>query len=236
MKVEAVIAGGGRGKRFENSQPKQFLPIAGKTILDWTLSRFEESVLVNYIILVVPEGMRKEAESWLSLPRYKKLKKVTEGGEERADSVYEGLRFVDEDTEVVLVHDGVRPLVSSSLIRSVIRQTEVYGAVVPGIPVKETVKQKNECDKVVKTLSRDELYLIQTPQGFKRPLLKKAHQQARFQSSSASDDASLLEKMDQEVRIIPGEESNIKITTLFDFKLAEILLREEKKYEMRDRI
>lgn len=229
MKVGVVIVGGGKGTRFNNTQPKQFCLIAGKPILNWTLSRFEICPLVDYIILVVPEGMKKEAEKRLLLHRYKKLKGITEGGRERTDSVYEGLRLIDKNTQIVLIHDGVRPLVSSSLIQSVIRQTEIYDAVVPGIPIKETVKEKDEYDVVVKTLSRDKLYLIQTPQGFKYSLLKKAYQQAKSEKLKASDDAGLLERLGQKIKIIPGEESNIKITTFFDFKFTEILLREETK-------
>jgi len=229
VKVEVVIAGGGRGTRFNNSQPKQFCHVAGRPILDWTLSRFERSSLVNYIILVIPKGMQREAEKKLSLHRYKKLKVVTEGGKERTDSVYKGLSLVDDDTQIVLVHDAVRPLVSLSLIHSAIRQAEIYGAVVPGIPIKETVKEKDEHDIVVKTLPRDRLCIIQTPQAFRYQLLKKAHQKAKSENLKASDDAALLERLGERVKVIPGEESNIKITTLFDFKIAEILLKEEKE-------
>ncbi|MBE0478570.1 2-C-methyl-D-erythritol 4-phosphate cytidylyltransferase [Candidatus Aerophobetes bacterium] len=237
MKVEVVIAGGGRGTRFSNSQPKQFCSIAGKPILDWTLSRFENSPLVTYIILVVPRGMKEKAKKILLLDSYKKLKLVTEGGEERSDSVHNGLIFVDNDTQVVLVHDGVRPLVSPSLIQSVIKYTETYAAVVPGVSVKETIKEKDEYDVVVKTLGRDKLRLIQTPQGFKYPIIKKAHQQAKVQNLKASDDAGLVEKLGEKVKIIPGEDSNIKITTSFDFEMAELLLREEQRtYEMWNRI
>jgi len=228
VRVEAVIVGAGKGTRFGNNQPKQFCPIAGKPILDWTLHRFEVCPLVDAIILVVPEGMKEETKKRLSLSRYRKLKKVTEGGEERTDSVYQGLICVDEDTQVVLIHDGVRPLVSLSLINSVIRQTEIYEAVVPGVPVKETVKEKDGQGLVIKTLPRNRVYLIQTPQGFKYQLIKEAHQMARSLNWKTSDDAGLLEKLGKKVKIIPGEESNIKITTFFDFKLAEILLKEEK--------
>lgn len=228
MKVEAVIVGGGKGIRFGNNLPKQFCPIAGEPILDWTLSRFESCSSVDTIILVVPEGMKEKAESKLSLSKYKKLKMVTEGGRERTDSAYQGFTFVDKDTQIVLVHDGVRPLVSSFLIHSVIQQTKIYGAVAPGVPIKETVKEKDKHNQVLKTLPRDRLCLVQTPQGFKYNLIKNAYEQAKSQSWKTGDDAGLLEKLGQRVQIIPGEETNIKITTFFDFKLAEILLQEEQ--------
>jgi len=228
VKVEAIIVGGGKGTRFGNNLPKQFCPIAGEPILNWTLSRFENCPSVNSIILVVPEGMGEKAKNKLSLFKYKKLKMVTEGGRERTDSAYQGFVFVDEDTQIVLIHDGVRPLVSSFLINSVIEQTKIYGAVTPGIPIKETVKEKDKHDQVTKTLPRDRLCLIQTPQGFKYNLIKNAYAQAKSQNWKASDDTGLLEKLNQKVQIIPGEETNIKITTFFDFKLAEILLQEEQ--------
>jgi len=229
VKTEVVIAAGGRGIRFGNTQPKQFCPIAGKPIVEWTLDRFEACHLINFIILVVPEGMKKQAEEKLSLSKYRKLKTIVEGGKERTDSVYEGLCAVDEDTYIVLIHDGVRPLVSTSLITSVIQQTKIYGAVVPGVPIKETIKEKSKENLVLKTLSREKLYLIQTPQGFKYELIKNAHKIARSSNLKQSDDAGILEKLGERVYIIPGEEKNIKITTCFDFKLAEMLLKEEQK-------
>lgn len=228
MKVEVVIAGGGRGKRFGDNQPKQFCLIAGRPILDWTLDRFEVCPLIDGIILVVPQGMQEEARGKLSLFRYKKLKAVVEGGEERIDSVFQGLTWVDRGTEIVLVHDGVRPLVSCSLIESVIQKTKVFGAVVPAVPVKETLKQGDEDNLVLRTLPRDRVYLIQTPQGFKSELIKTAHQQAKSHRWRGSDDAILVEKMGSPVQIIPGEESNIKITTSFDFQIAEILLKQRE--------
>jgi len=229
VKVEAVIVGGGKGKRFGNTLlPKQFCYISGKSILDWTLQRFEFCPVVTSIILVVPKGMQKEAENILSLSCYRKLKQITEGGKERMDSVYEGLRFVDEDAKIVLVHDGVRPLVSQSLIKAVVDNTKIYGAVVPGIPIKETIKEIDPEGFVTKTIPREKVYIIQTPQGFKTELIKFAYRQAKISKYRASDDAGLVEKIGGRVRIIPGEETNIKITTSFDFQLAKILLDMER--------
>jgi len=129
---------------------------------------------------------------------------------------------------IVLVHDGVRPLVSQSLIESVIQKARIYGAVVPGVPAKETLKEGNEDNLVVRTLPRDKVYLVQTPQGFKSDLIKTAHHQAKSCGWRASDDATLVEKLGNPVQIIPGEESNIKITTSFDFQIAEILLKQRE--------
>lgn len=228
MKIEVVIAAGGKGERFGNNQPKQFCSIAGKPILNWTLDRFEKCLLVEDIILVVPQNMQEKAKDKLFLSGYKKIKTIVGGGEERIDSVFQGLMRVDEDTEIVLIHDAVRPLVSTSLIESVIQKTQVFGAVVPGVRAKETVKEADEDNLVAKTLPRERIYLIQTPQGFKFELIKTAHQQAKSLKWRANDDATLVEKMGIPVKIIPGEESNIKITTSFDFQIAEILLKQIK--------
>ncbi|MBC7190688.1 2-C-methyl-D-erythritol 4-phosphate cytidylyltransferase [Candidatus Aerophobetes bacterium] len=229
MKVEAVIVAAGKGVRFGNNQPKQFLPLVGKSVVEWTILRFENCPSVNSVILVVPEGMKERLEEKICFSKYRKLRKITEGGKERTDSVYKGLLCVDEDTDIVLVHDGVRPLVSPLLIEEVIRQTEIYGAAIPGIPVKETIKEKDKEGMVVRTLPREKIFLIQTPQGFKYSIIKDAHEQAQIEHLKGSDDAFLLEKLGWKVKIIPGEEKNIKITTFFDFKIAEMLLREEER-------
>ena len=229
MKVEVIIAGGGKGERFGGNQPKQFCNIVGKPILEWSIYKFNSSPFINGIILVVPGGMLDSSREKLHLSRYEKVKAITQGGKERMDSVYEGLKLVDKDTQIVLVHDGVRPLVSLSLIQKVIEKTEIYGAAVPGIPVKETIKRTNSENFVTETIPRDNVYLIQTPQGFKLDLITGAYREAERRGWRASDDAGLVEKLGKSIRIIPGEEENIKITTSFDLKLAELLLNMEIK-------
>ena len=237
MRVEVIIAGGGKGRRFGDTEPKQFCLIAGRPILEWTIDIFDHCPLIKGIVLVVPQGMLNSAKNKLSLWRYKKIREVIEGGEERIDSVFKGLSVIESQTDIVLVHDGVRPLASQSLVESVIRETQSFGAVTPGIPLKETVKEVKEDKTVLKTLPRDRLYLIQTPQGFRLDILKIAHREARSRNWKANDDAALVEKLGVPVKVIPGEEKNIKITTSFDFQMAKILLEDKNTcHESRNRL
>lgn len=226
MRVEVIIVGAGKGIRFGEIQPKQFCLLWGKPVLSWTIERFEECKLVDKIILVLPPGMKEEAKKIvLSSFNYKKVKTIVEGGKERSNSVFRGLGAVDENTDIVLIHDGVRPLISPHLIEKLIYETKENGAVTLGIPIKETVKEADKKNLVTKTLNRKNLYSIQTPQGFKKDLIEKAHRMANESGEWASDDATLVERLGNKVKIIPGDERNIKITTSFDLKLAEILLK-----------
>jgi 2-C-methyl-D-erythritol 4-phosphate cytidylyltransferase len=156
VKVEAVIAAGGRGTRFaNNTRPKQFCQIAGKPILDWTIAVFDECEVVTAIILVVPTDMVSQTRDILHLDQYRKLKALVAGGAERQESVRNGLERVDADTDVVLVHDGVRALVSSDLITRVARCAARHGSAVPCLPIKETLKRAKPEGTITETLKRE---------------------------------------------------------------------------------
>lgn len=227
MRVEAIIAAGGTGRRFGEDQPKQFYLLKGKPILSWAIGRFEECILVDRIILAVPRGMGKYTRQHVLSPfGYKKVKTVVEGGKERRDSVLQGLRVLETDTDTVLVHDGVRPIISEELIRKVIQATQRWEAVVPGLPLRETIKQVGRDNLVSGTLNRKSIYLIQTPQGFKKDLICRAYAQVKKRGWVASDDASLVEKLGAKVKMIPGEETNIKITSPQDLVLSELFLED----------
>ena len=226
MRVEAIIVGAGEGVRFGEVRPKQFSYLCKKPIFCWTIERFEKCELIDKIILVIPPGMKEYVQkSILSYSDYKKIKATVEGGKERGDSVFQGLQAVDKDTDIVLIHDGVRPLIFSYLIERLIHQVEKCGAATLAVPMKETVKEVTREGAVDKTLNRKKLYSIQTPQGFKREIIWKAYETARKSGQWANDDAALVEKMGKRVIVVPGNEMNIKITTSLDLKLAEILLR-----------
>ncbi|MBA7495270.1 2-C-methyl-D-erythritol 4-phosphate cytidylyltransferase [subsurface metagenome] len=230
MRVEVIIAAGGVGRRFAKDQPKQFCLLKGKPILSWSISRFEECPLVGGIILVVPRGMeRYTRQSVLSPCNYQKVKTVVKGGKERRDSVMQGLNMLETDTDTVLVHDGVRPIISQELIIKVIQATERWEAVVPGLPVREMVKRVGRDNLVKETLDRKKIYLIQTPQGFKKDIICQAYGQARKRGWQANDDASLVERLGTIVKMIPGEETNVKITSPQDLMMTELLLGAESK-------
>ncbi|MEA1965210.1 MAG: 2-C-methyl-D-erythritol 4-phosphate cytidylyltransferase [Candidatus Aerophobetes bacterium] len=229
MRAEAIIVAGGIGERFNKNGHKQFYPLRGKPILWWTLKRFEDCRMIDKIIVIIPQGMRNYAKKIVPFSEYEKIKELIKGGEEREDSVLQGLKIVDEDTDIVVIHDGVRPLISPHLIEKVIYQTEKEEAVSLGVPVKETIKRVDENNLVVKTIKRENLYSIQTPQGFKRDIIWEAHIKKGNFKKKASDDALLVERLGKRVRIIPGDEKNIKITTSEDLKLAEVFLEEIDK-------
>lgn len=215
----------GKGERFGDLRLKQFCLLGGRLLLSWTIERFEECKSIDSVILVVPPKMSKYVkETVISSSGYKKVKAIVEGGKQRGDSVFEGLKQVDTTTDIVLIHDGVRPLIGSHLIKRLIEQVKEYKAAVLGIPLRETVKETEEANVVSKTLNRRKLYSIQTPQGFRRELILKAYEEAKKEGRWASDDAALVERLGEKVKIIPGEETNIKITTSLDLKFAEMLL------------
>ena len=227
MKVEAVIAAAGKGTRFANNRPKQFCLIAGKPVLDWTIGVFDECEDITSIVLVVPGEMMNETREMLHLDQYPKLKCVVAGGAERHDSVRNGLKSVDTDTDVILVHDGVRALISSELIRSVVRSTAKHGSAIPCLPVKDTLRRTSLNGGITETVNRDGLYLAQTPQGFTAEVLRRAYEALVNADWRASDEANLLERINEPLHIVPGDERNIKITTRFDFRVAEMLLQQE---------
>lgn len=219
-KVAVIIVAAGAGIRF--GEPKQFALLKGKTILDRSLEKFEKNASVDSIILVLG-GERSGSEF---LARYRKIVAIAKGGEKRQDSVYAGLSCVDaRETGIILVHDGVRPLVTEDLIARVIEATEERGAVVPAIPLEDTIKRV-EGEKVFRTEQRGQLYRIQTPQGFSASVLRHAFARAREDRFEGTDEAVLVERLGKDVFVVPGDRSNIKITTREDLKMAEAFIED----------
>jgi len=217
-RVSAIIVAAGEGKRFGSA--KQFALLQGRPLLDWSLDKFEGHPDVDEIVVVLPDMKRKAAY----LGPGRKVIAVVSGGPRRQDSVWKGVEALNpERADIVLVHDGVRPLVSRALITRVIEETERKGAAVPAVPVEETIKEVDGA-WVVRTLDRGRLYRIQTPQGFLYPVLKKSLQRAREEGYSGTDEAVLLERTGQKVAVVAGDPRNIKITTTLDLKMAEVWL------------
>jgi 2-C-methyl-D-erythritol 4-phosphate cytidylyltransferase len=217
--------------RMGFKEAKQYLEIGGKPLLVHALRTFQECHLVDSIIIVVPE---KDVDYCLHqmVPRYQlsKVYKVISGGERRQDSVRNGIEAVADSCGWVLIHDGVRPFVSIQLIEKVIKTARRFRAVITGLPVTETIKRVDSKANVLKTIERKGLWLIQTPQIFSREDIHLAHQEALKRGwTDATDDASLVEKMGISIKIIQGEERNIKITTLHDLQVARFLLSAESR-------
>jgi 2-C-methyl-D-erythritol 4-phosphate cytidylyltransferase len=223
MIVSAIIPVAGQGKRFSGKTPKQFLKIGGRPIIEITLQKFVSHREINHGIVVVPENEIDFSHSlFRRIDGFDKKFKIISGGKERQDSVYNGLMRIPPNTDIVVVHDGVRPLVSSQLISNSIKTAIQTGACIAALPVKETIKRvKNET--VLETISRDHLWQVQTPQTFKHSILKEAHEKARETDFYSTDESSLVEWNGHPVNIIQGEYSNIKITTNDDLELSQFL-------------
>ncbi|WP_207713022.1 2-C-methyl-D-erythritol 4-phosphate cytidylyltransferase [Desulfofundulus sp. TPOSR] len=226
--VFGVVVAAGRSVRMGQGVNKQFLPLSGLPVLARSLRVFEEAVPVKGYVLVVAEGEVDRA-SRLACQEWgcRKLLAVVSGGERRQDSVRKGLEALPAEAEIVLVHDGARPLVGVEELVAVASEAARWGAATLAVPVKDTVKEAGTDGFVVRTLPREVLWLTQTPQGFKCSLLREAHRRAEAEKISATDDASLVEALGHRVKLVPGSYRNIKITTPEDLAVAEALLEIE---------
>jgi len=222
-RVVAIIVAGGDGRRMGGDLPKQFLPLGGRPLLDRTLSAIAASARVDGIVLVLPPTFPEEGKQ--SYRSVEKVLAVVDGGEQRQDSVRNALAAVPEDAEVILVHDAVRPFVSEELLERCVELAREHGAVVPVVPVRDTVKQWDRGERTLRTRDRSELMLAQTPQGFRAGILRDAVRKAQEEGRQGTDDASLVESAGYPVIPVPGEEANIKITIPEDLRMAEGLLR-----------
>jgi len=217
-----IIVAGGKGLRMGSDIPKQFLPIAGKPVLMRTLERFREYSADLQIILVLPEAQQ---DYWQELCRqygFQVEYQLANGGQTRFHSVQNGLALVPDDAEgVVGVHDGVRPFPSIEVIRNCYATAHTAKAVIPVIPVVETVRHLEGKGSV--TVPRGDYRLVQTPQTFDIQLLKSANRQPY--NDGFTDDASVVESYGHEITLVEGNRENIKITTPYDIVVAEALCK-----------
>jgi 2-C-methyl-D-erythritol 4-phosphate cytidylyltransferase len=225
--VSVVIPAGGSGTRMGGSLPKQFHRLGRMSILERSIRAFHGLRGIREIILVVPPPFLEKTRAMVAAKNLRKVRQIVEGGEERQDSVRLGLMACAPGTEIVLVHDAVRPFITRELIVLVVAAAELHGAAVPGIRVKDTIKceEPEQPGFYVRTLTREGLWGVQTPQGFRYGLLLEAHDEARKAGFKGTDDASLVERLGIPVRIVEGEERNLKITTPEDMEFARHLLR-----------
>lgn len=228
MKVQAIIVSGGVGTRLKTDRPKPLVLVGGRPLFTYSVEVFEKSLIVDGIILVVPVDHIRDFEDAVTPCGFKKLNKIVIGGRTRCDSVFNGLQALDAKTEIVVVHDGARPLIRSQIVDEAIRQGRIHGAAVVGVPVKPTIKRINRQGMFVeKTLNRDELWEIQTPQVFRKDILWKAYAQRGIEDST--DDAGLVERLGLQVKVVRGDYENIKITTNEDLIVAEAFLNTRPK-------
>ena len=216
-----IIVAGGKGLRMGSDIPKQFLPIGGKPVLMRTLERFREYSADLQIILVLPEAQQAYWQELCEKYDFKVKYQLANGGQTRFHSVQNGLALVPDDAEgVVGVHDGVRPFPSIEVIKNCYETARTAKAVIPVIPVVETVRHL-EGDSSV-TVPRGDYRLVQTPQTFDIQLLKAANRQPY--NDGFTDDASVVESYGHAITLVEGNRQNIKITTPSDLKIAEVLI------------
>ncbi len=223
--VSVIMPAAGLSLRMGANVRKPFIMIGEKPIFFYTLEKFSKLKRVKEIIFVVNEKDRSTViEKWSDELKAYKVTKIITGGERRQDSIYNGLAHLDHDTKIILIHDAVRPLVKNEEIEAVIKSTEEKGAAIVASPMKLTVKKVDSSLEIIKTVPRHDLWMAQTPQGFKRDLLVNAYDKIKDSNEEFTDDAEVVEKAGHTVGIVSGSYDNIKITTREDLKLAELLL------------
>ena len=225
MHTHAIIVSAGKGVRMNRSTPKQYLLLQGRPVLCHTIIAFDSCPEVDNIILVVPENdIQFCREQLLSELNLKTPVNVIAGGKRRQDSVFNGILSIDDRGGIVVIHDSVRPLVSSDMISRCIRKARTSGACILGVPLRDTLKAVDGNSVIKKTIPRESLWLAQTPQAFHHQLIRDAHEAAAKQGIEATDDAALLEWMGLPVSILGSTADNLKITTNEDLVLANIIL------------
>lgn len=225
--IALIIPAAGSGSRLQTDIPKPFLKIGGRSVLEHTASRFTGMPNLSKIIVPTSVAYMQQVENMLAgrIPDSIELV-VVEGGKERQDSIFNALQQVGEAT-LVIVHDAVRPFVEPSHIKACCEAAAETGAAVLGVPAKDTIKRIDEIQTVLETPERKEMWQAQTPQVFRKTVLMDAYTKAVNDNFIGTDDASLVERMGQTVKMVEGDYRNFKITFPLDLALAKLLLEKE---------
>ena len=221
-KCTAIVLAAGQGKRMGTRVQKQYLEIKGKPVLYYSLQAFEQSPIIDDIILVVGDNQKEYCqEEIVSKYHFQKVKKIVSGGKERYHSVWNGLQEVQEEG-YVFIHDGARPFVDEDMLRRVYQEVQIHKSCVVGMPVKDTIKIADHDGFVSETPERSLTWMIQTPQVFEASLIKEAYNKLmRKPHSEVTDDAMVVEQMlGSKVKLVEGSYRNIKITTPEDLQIA----------------
>lgn len=222
--VSVILLAGGKGKRMGASMPKQYLPLLGQPIALYSFRIFSLMSEVKEIVVVCDPSYRdifEEAQNSVTV-----YLKFASPGKERQDSVFNGLQEVDQMTELVCVHDSARPLVLTNDVKKVLNDARVHGAAVLGVPVKATIKEASSDNFVTRTLNRQTLWEMHTPQVIKPSLLRKGFEVVYREGLEVTDDVSIVEHLKHPVYITEGSYTNIKVTTPDDLLLAERILNQ----------
>lgn len=221
MKRYVLIVAGGKGLRMGNELPKQFIPLEGRPVLMHTLERFHQWDMLAEIILVLPEAHQSYWKMLCEELGCRIPHRIANGGETRFHSVRNALALIEEPG-LIAVHDGVRPFVNTIVIESCFAEAEKYGAVVPVIPIADSIREKHQLD-LSRPVDRNRFVAVQTPQVFKSDWLLEAYEQPYV--PDFTDDASVIEAKGFTITLVPGNYENIKLTTPFDLLIAEAYIR-----------
>jgi 2-C-methyl-D-erythritol 4-phosphate cytidylyltransferase len=228
MSVLAIIPAAGAGLRMGGDTPKQFLSLEGLPIFIHTLKKFAVSGVIDEIILGVQHEEMERTSKAINAERIAKPVRLVAGGTSRQETVSRCLAQASQDTEIVLVHDAVRPFIDLALIRQVVDAARKDGAAILGIPSVDTVK-KVERQTITGTIPRERIVLAQTPQGFRFELLKRAFDHAAAEGYAGTDESSLVEHEGHDVTVLMGSARNIKITKPSDLPLARLYIAQERE-------
>ena len=233
-KITAIVLAAGSGSRMKSKTKKQFMEIKGKPVIWYSLFEFEKSRVDEIILVTGKEDIDYCKKEIVEKYNLKKIKNVVAGGSERYESVYNGLKEVTGN--IVLIHDGARPLINNEIIERSIEGTIKSDACVVGVPVKDTIKRANKEGYIIDTPNRSELWITQTPQSFKTDLVKMAYKKMKEElekgntTLNITDDAMVVEEFTtNQVRFVQGDYKNIKVTTPEDIEIAELFIELDAK-------
>ena len=233
-KITAIVLAAGSGSRMKSKTKKQFMEIKGKPVIWYSLFEFEKSRVDEIILVTGKEDIDYCKKEIVEKYNLKKIKNVVAGGSERYESVYNGLKEVTGN--IVLIHDGARPLINNEIIERSIEGTIKSDACVVGVPVKDTIKRANKEGYIIDTPIRSELWITQTPQSFKTDLVKMAYKKMKEElergntTLNLTDDAMVVEEFTtNQVRFVQGDYKNIKVTTPEDIDIAELFIELDAK-------
>lgn len=226
--VCVMIAAAGMGKRMNLKQNKQYLPIHGKPMVRHTIELFDEMDEITFLVLLIRKGEEAMMKDILEDMDLNHSIYMVVGGDERQDTIWEGLQFIRDWDGIVLTHDGARPFVTKEEVLAVIEGAEESGACCLSTPMKDTVKISEDGRWSGVTPDRSKLFAIQTPQGFQKDILVRAYIQAYDEGYYGTDDCSLVEKTGRKVKLIRGSYNNIKITTPEDLIFADAIYSDRK--------
>ena len=233
MNIAIVLAAGQSQRMKLTGKPKQFLKVFDIPLFIYSLKEFDNNPRVDKIILVTSKEYVKEAASEAKHYGIKKLHEVVVGGDTRQESVYHALRDIRgyaKDDDIVLIHDSARPLLNQRIINDNIDEALKNDAAMTIVLPNDTIITGKDDEYLDKTLNRDELFIVQTPQSFKYSLILKAHEEAiKDGTKNALDDASLVKRIGHEVKFVKGDKNNIKVTTQEDLEMVALLIQMNKK-------